>query len=191
MHTTDAIVLNIKNIGEHNQFVSLYTKNFGKIRVVAKSSRKITTKQGNFLHALGVYECSFVSGRSGYILAGIQSKETYFGANSNLFALGYITAFFKLVDSVVYDNLQDLNIWKFLVVSLNEAEEITKQAFDIQNKLWQKEKLWVIELLNILGLKPQIFSLDNIRTQREMDMYLKEILENKIEERVSFFEFIK
>lgn len=198
MHTTNVIVLNTRGIGEYDQIVSLYTKKFGKIRVVVKSARKITTKQGNFLHTLGVYECSFISGRSGYILAGIQSpalsqveqgKKTYFTINSDLFALGYITSFLKLVDSVIYDNQQDGSIWKLLTSSLTDAEKIIQNGVDIQSKLWQREKLWVIELLDILGLRPQTFALDNIRTQRELDKYLKEILENKFEEHISLFGF--
>lgn len=187
MYTTDAIILTTENKGEHDRSVSLYTRKFGKIRVTAKGSRKLTTKQGNFLHNIAICECSFVSGRGGYILTGIQNKKFFGKLNANLFTLGYVTAFLNLVDSIAYEGQHDRAIWELLLNNLETAENIAKQKIDVAGKLWQKEKLWVVELLNVLGLGPSNLNLEKINSQKDLDAYLKNLLENKLEQRVRFF----
>jgi DNA repair protein RecO len=187
MFTTDAIILTTGNIGEHDKTASLYARKFGKIRVIAKGSRELTTKQGNFLHSFAVCECSFVSGRNGYILTGIQNKKFFPELNVNLFAMGYITAFFNLVDDITYECQRDMAIWELLINSLETAEHITKQKIDIAGSLWQKEKLWVVELLDVLGLRPPNLHLEKIHSQKDLDIYLKNLLKNKLEQRVRFF----
>ena|SRR3990167_4460835 len=186
MFHTDAIVLNTKDFGEHDQLVSLYTKEFGKLRAKARSSKKATSKQANFLHIPSVISCSLVLGRQGYILSGIINKTTYGKIFSDLFALGYVLSFFNLVDSVIFDNQKDDKVWNLLKRALHDTQSLVGK--NNKNNLWNREKEWILQLLEVLGLGERIGAIPNkIHNQRQFDDYIKHVLENKLEQKVEFF----
>lgn len=187
MYTSNAIVLSTQNKAENDIFASLYTQKFGKIRVVVKGSRKLQTKQGNFLHNISINECSFVSSKAGYILAGIQNKKNYPYVNNNLFAAGYVSSFLNVMDRATYEGQSDEDMWNLIVSGLEDAETTTKDNEDPKNVLWEKEKMWMVDLLGVLGLKPQNIDMDGIKTQKELDKLIKNLLETNLGQRVEFF----
>ncbi|OGZ61771.1 MAG: DNA repair protein RecO [Candidatus Spechtbacteria bacterium RIFCSPLOWO2_02_FULL_38_8] len=184
MHTTDAIVLNIKDFGEFDQLVSLYTKKFGKLQAKVRSSKKITSRQANFLHTPSVIKCSLVLGKQGYILSGVINKVSFGKVFSDIFALGYTLSFFNLVDSIIFDNQKDNKIWELLKQALQDSENLAHEQ-DKRN-LWAKEKEWILQLLEILGFGGKIDT-SKIHSQKQLDYHLKHILENKLEQSVIFF----
>lgn len=195
MYSTDAIILSIYNFSEADELVSLYTKEFGKIRVKVKSSKKITTKQGNFLHNFAISRCFFISGRAGYILSGIMDIRVYFNISKNLLTQGYIEGLLNLCDNLFYEGQRDNEIWNLLEQALVDTEEIAclpderigHGYYDKNFALWRKEKIWLISLLKLLGLKSENFNFKNFSQPSQLDNYLQKILQNKFEQKVDFF----
>jgi len=186
MYHTDAIVLDIIDFGEYDQLVSLYTKEFGKVHAKVRSAKKITTKQANFLHTPSVLNCSLVLGRQGYILSGVTRKSAYDKIFSDLFALGYILSFLNFVNSVTYQNQKDNKIWRLLVQALGDAQALIKN--NNKEQMWFKEKEWILQFLEILGLGEKI-NMEKINNKKQFNYYLKNILENKLEQKVQLFGF--
>lgn len=185
MYTTDAIVLRIISVGEADELVSFYTSDFGKMLVKVRGSKKITTKQGNFLHDMALIRISFIMGRAGAILSGIKSIKAYRALSSDLYGQGYTMSYLTLCDKLIYEGMSDPTLWRFLVSVLDEAEELTRSSK--QKLLWQREKMWLVELMSILGLKPKAIHLDRIKNHRQLDYYLQGVLENKFEQSITFF----
>lgn len=187
MQTTDAIALNIRNLGESDELASLYTRDFGKVVARVRASKTITTKQGNFLHIPGVVQCSLVLGRTGYLLSGVSSKKVYPNIYSNFLALGYITSFLNIVDSLVFENQKDDKIWGLLNGIFNDVDNAL-QSKDISIELWKHEKEWTLQLVNILGLKAESVSLNKINSKLQFDNYLKTIFEINFDQKIKFFQ---
>lgn len=185
MYTTDAIVLKIIPVGEADELVSFYTSDFGKMVIKVRGSKKITTKQGNFLHDMALVRISFIMGRAGAILSGIKSIKAYRALSSDLYGCGYTMSYLALCDKLIYEGMSDPALWRLLISVLDEAEELTRSSK--QKLLWQREKLWLMELMNILGLKPNDVNLDRIKNPHQLDYYLQGMLENKFEQPISFF----
>lgn len=71
--TTDAIILGNKNFGETDKLVFLYCTELGKIKVVAKGARKITSKFTGHLVTLNFCRVSLYFGPRNTILTEIVS----------------------------------------------------------------------------------------------------------------------
>lgn len=180
MYSTEALILNRISNGEADELVSFYTKDFGKLVIKAKGAKNFTTKQGNFLHELSVVRISFIFGRRFYILSGINNIKTYSRISQDFLAIGYISGFFLLCDKLFYENYKDEEMWYLL----NKVFEDTEKAFktnELASALWYHEKSWILSMLSSLGLISEKLEVQNIKSKRQLDKYINNLLEGKIE----------
>ncbi|MDP4010281.1 MAG: DNA repair protein RecO [Candidatus Spechtbacteria bacterium] len=186
MYSTEAIVLGSVESGEADEMVSFYTKDFGKLSIKVKGSKKSTTKQGNFLHKPSVVAFNFVSARAGYILSGIKSIRDYSAISENIYALAYTSSFLGLASGIFYEGQKDEQTWNLLVSVLEESSDLAEKNAE-REQFWKKEKEWLIYLLHILGLKPEKLELGNINDASGIDKYIHDLLTNKLERPIEFF----
>src|SRR3989344_1792367 len=146
MYKTEAIILSVRKIGEADELINIYTKDFGKLLIKARSAKKITTRQGNFLHTPSIVYCNFVSTRAGYALSGIKNIREYPNISGNIFALGFVSSFLELSDSVLQYEQKDEKLWNLLVRVLEEASGTVGKK-DAKQVLWRMEKAWLLTLL--------------------------------------------
>ncbi|MEX2144908.1 MAG: DNA repair protein RecO [Candidatus Spechtbacterales bacterium] len=186
MHETDAIILNTRKSGEADELINIYTKDFGKLLLKVRAAKKITTKQGNFLHTPSIVRCGFVTTRGGYVLSGIKSVREYREISGNIFALGFVISFFRICDSILRDGQRDEKLWNLLTRVLEEASGAAKRR-DPGKILWRMEKAWLLTLLAVMGLKPDKLKLNSISSASRLDIYIKKMLQDKFERPVNFF----
>ena len=118
------IVIKKTDTGEHNQLVTLYTKEFGKVTAVAKSLKKNTSKQAGHLDILNLANFIFVSGKNYPIITSAQSLETFNGIKASL-AKSFLAFFFlEALDNLVYENDKDPALWDFLNSKLEELDKL-------------------------------------------------------------------
>ncbi|MDO8494934.1 MAG: DNA repair protein RecO [bacterium] len=141
------IVIKKTDIGEDNQLITFYTRDFGKLMGVAKSVKKRTSKQASHLELFNLVDFLLVGAKGHPIVASAQSLEAFVGIKDSLVKSA---AGFFLLESfhrLVYDNEKDGRLWNFLEQSLRELN--TEELED------KKVTEWMLnlkkELLNILG----------------------------------------
>lgn len=188
MYSAEAILLHTTPQGEADELAAFYTKEFGKMTIRVRGSKKITTKQGNFLHEPSRVHISFVMSRAGYILSGIKSIQDYRCAGSDLYARGYLMSFLYLCHKLTYEGQRDKALWHVLALALEETEEVARTCQkNTAAVLWQREKVWLLNLLSALGLRPPFLEVRDIKNHKQLDYYLQKVLENKLEQPISFF----
>ena len=196
MYKTEAIILSVRKIGEADELINIYTKDFGKLLIKARSAKKITTRQGNFLHTPSIVYCNIVSTRAGYVLSGIKNTKEYPGISRDIFASGFVSSFLELSNSVLSDGQKDEKLWRLLVRVFEEASgavglprlvsgETGKKG--ARHILWRMEKAWLLTLLAVLGLKPEKLKLGGIKSATALDVYIQRMLQDKFERRIYFF----
>lgn len=70
MYATEGIVLKKLDVGEHDTLYSVYTKDYGKLRALARGIRKEEAKLRGHLELLSLSSVRFVMGRNGEKLIG-------------------------------------------------------------------------------------------------------------------------
>lgn len=126
------IVIRKTESGEHNKLVTLYTRELGKIRVLAKSIKKNTSKQAGHLDLFNLVDFLAVLGKNYPIIAQAQSSENFLSVKSSL---AKITAGFFILESfhrLIYEQEQDAVLWNFLISQLYKFERAAaeKNAID-------------------------------------------------------------
>lgn len=117
-------VIKKTDIGEYDQIVTLYTKEFGKVTGIAKSVKKNSSKQAGHLDVFNLVDFIFVTGKNYPIITNAQSVETFSGIKSDL-AKNVIGFFIlEMVENLVYDHDRDAVFWNFLIEKLEELEKI-------------------------------------------------------------------
>jgi len=111
----DAIVLRTYKSGESDRVVVLWTKDHGKIRVLAKGVRKATSKLGATLETLAFVNLDVVRAKGDlYIVKGVRHVErlTTLRASYDRIAAGY--AVVEAVDAVPTEDTADEGIFLLL-----------------------------------------------------------------------------
>lgn len=189
MYTTDAILLTVRESGEHDLLASFFTRDFGKVTAKVRGARKNVTKQGNFLHSFARARISFILGKGGAILAGVVSEEEYPTVASHLLAHGYVASFLSLCDKLIYEYDADEELWNVILGSLDEASAAVSLPDEQsrRRRLWKSEKLWIMGLLRALGVGTSDVRFNQAMNRARLDYELQSALQRKCNTPVSFF----
>ena len=86
--TTDALVIGSMRYREADRIVTLYTRDRGKVSVVAKGVRRTKSKVGGRLEPFSLVRVSLHSGRGTlYTVVGVETVRTFQGVRDELFRM--------------------------------------------------------------------------------------------------------
>lgn len=127
---TEAIVLGQHDFGEADKIVTLYTKQFGKVKAVAKGVRKIKSRFGSSMELFSHSHLMLYMQRKRelYIVTGSNIIRTHkeLRGNLNWFVTGSYIA--ELVDRLTEPEEPNLSLFSLI---LETFQEIPKQDSDI------------------------------------------------------------
>ncbi len=145
--TPRGVVLKKTDIGEDNQLITFYTRDFGKLTGVAKSVKKSSSKQASHLELFNLVDFRLIAGKTQSIIASAQSLETFTYLKDSLdrLAAGYFIL--EAFNRLIYEHEKDAMLWNFIqeaLIGLNRAELIEGELAEYIAKT--KENF-----LNVLG----------------------------------------
>lgn len=121
-----AIVLARKNIKEYDQMISLYTRERGKVEVLAKGIKKITSKNSANLEILSLVEIEIAHGKEVDHLTKVQSIKIFKNIYSDFDRIFIANYAAKLVDANILAQERDENIFNLLTSFLEFLNSATK-----------------------------------------------------------------
>ncbi|HTY10647.1 MAG TPA: DNA repair protein RecO [Bacteroidota bacterium] len=144
--STDAIVLRSMKYGETSKIVTLYSKKFGKIKVIAKGARSAKSKFGASLEPMTHSSALFYKKeqRELHLLSKCEISRPIFkfGDDGDKLAVGL--ALVELVNQVMHDEEENLPMFSLLVDAL---EAVDRAAGNLLNIFFAFE----LRLLEIFG----------------------------------------
>ncbi|MBI2451249.1 MAG: DNA repair protein RecO [Parcubacteria group bacterium] len=158
MRRTEAIVLKKNDFSENDQLLVLYSKDFGKIKILGRGTKKITSKLNPHLDIFSHTWVSFVEGERNFILTDSQEIRIFHSLKKNSFKIQAAFGIVHLIDRLIPEPEEDANIWELLQNTLRAINE--NQEFDLIKTIVNK---FEAELLNMLGYGFQDNSRDFIR----------------------------
>jgi len=148
VYQSEAIVIRRIKLGEADRILTLYTPNFGKIRAVAKGSRRTTSKLGGHVELLTYSQLMIARGRNLDIITQAQTIENFLSLKENLNKLSYGLYISELVDSFTPDYAEDNRLFKLLLDTLQQLSQ-DKDADCIL-------RYFELRLLDYAGYRPQL-----------------------------------
>ncbi len=124
----DAVVLRTYKSGESDRIAVLWTRQHGKVRVLAKGIRKTTSKLGGNLEPLAYVHIDLVKSRGDlYIARNVQHRERLVVLRSSYGRINAGYAVVEVVDAIPSDDVADEGIFDLLVRVLVTLD---KESFD-------------------------------------------------------------
>ena len=139
---------------DYDSRVVLYTEDYGKKILSARGTKKISSKLAAHLEPITLVDLMILNGRQNSYIGSALMSEGFLDLKSNLNALYYAGAAIDLFDSLVKENLSDLELFAFFN---NWLLNLNQQALNLSRP--RGEKLYqhfISRLLSLLGYEPDL-----------------------------------
>jgi DNA repair protein RecO (recombination protein O) len=136
----EAIVIRKQPTREHDQLVTLYSRELGKLTALARGSLRFRSKQSYALDEANRVHCELVSGRSFPIMTGTQTARCLSRAKRDPLAWAAVQFFLQVVDCAVFDHQPDERLWTSLTGIL-ERFDVGIDGIPESFRLGQRELL--------------------------------------------------
>jgi len=149
-----AIVLRHADWGEADRLVTLYTREQGKLRAVAKGARKVTSRKAGHLEPFTHVKLQLSRGRSIFIVTQADTIDAFLPLRETLVLTGTASYVVELLDRFVYED-EGANPTLFRLLA-----ETLKRLADGEDS-WLAVRYFEMRLLDFLGFRPQLFECAN------------------------------
>jgi DNA repair protein RecO (recombination protein O) len=122
---TEALVLKTTPFQESSLIAKLFSKEQGKVSVIAKGARRLKSSLRGYLEPLSYIEAIYYykSTREIQILAKVDLIQAFCGNNADLKCNVFSTAVLELIDRTVYDHQHDEEIFAAAVRALKAMDQ--------------------------------------------------------------------
>jgi len=149
-----AIVLRHADWGEADRLVTLYTREQGKLRAIAKGARKVTSRKAGHLEPFTQVKLQLSRGRDLFIVTQADTVDAYLPLRESLVLTGTASYVVELLDRFVYEE-EGLNPTLFRLLA------DTLQRLASGEEPWLAVRYYEMRLLDFLGFRPQLFECAN------------------------------
>lgn len=152
--STEGIILKRKNFGEADRVLTVLTKHFGKISIIAKGVRRITSRRAGNIEVLNRVKLHLFKSKN-YNLTEAQSLETYQQIKANLMLSTTAFHILELIDRMVASDQLNQEVYPLVTAILELLEKNPRQIFirGFEVKLLNVSGFWSINALPELNLE--------------------------------------
>ena len=162
MGTSVQDLINKINQGLYDRRFIIYTYDFGKLEILAKSERKINSKLRAGLELFYLSEIEFIQGKTYKILTDAVLIESFQNIRNQLDRLEIAFKISEILDRFLDLEQKDRKIWNLLSKTFNRLNNLKlleiKNSLEIKN--WQLEIIYYYFLWNFLaflGYQPELY----------------------------------
>ena len=148
-YQTKGFLIKKTDQGEADQLLTLYTKDFGKIKVLGRGIRKIQSKLKYGADLFNLSEIEFIGGRRIKTVTDIRGVKSFKRAKENLQRLRTLSGMCNSLDLLIPEEEQDLKIWDLLSDAFKELNKKTPSFLIFHYFFWN--------LFRILGYQPSLY----------------------------------
>ncbi|MBX3047404.1 MAG: DNA repair protein RecO [Anaerolineales bacterium] len=144
----EGIVLKHADFGEADRLVTLFTREEGKLRAIAKGARKPGSRKGGHLEPFTRVSLLLGKGREIPIVEQAEAVELNAALGSNLVALGYAAYVVELIDKFSADHDEHRGVYRLTRDTLQRLAS----GEDLQLAV----RFFEVKLLEQMGFRPQL-----------------------------------
>jgi len=145
----EGVVLRHSDWGEADRLLTVFTREMGKLRLVAKGVRKLRSRKAGHLEPFTQVSLQVSHGRDLPIITQAETVNAYLPLKEDLLLLGYASYVVELLDRFTYEEGENRSLYRLLVDTLTSlacGDEVERTL-----------RYYEIRLLDLLGFRPQLF----------------------------------
>src|SRR3972149_937081 len=128
----EAVVLRHSDWGEADRLLSLYSREQGKLRAVAKGVRKVRSRKAGHLEPFTRVNLLLARGRDLLIVTQAETIDPYLPLREDLVRIGYAAYVVELLDRFTYDEGENRSLYRLLTETLSRVEKEADPALAVR-----------------------------------------------------------
>jgi DNA repair protein RecO (recombination protein O) len=149
LYRTEAVIVRRMDYGEADRILTLYTPHYGKLRVIAKGVRKMTSRLAGHLELFMRAHLMLATGRTFDVVTSAQIVEPYRQVREDLPRVSYAYYVAELLDKLTVDDEENRPAYDLLVATLHALD--TTAVPDLVVRSYE------LHLLGFMGYRPHLF----------------------------------
>ncbi len=149
----EAIILRHADWGEADRLLWLFTREIGKVKVVAKGVRKLRSRKAGHLEPFTRAELLLAKGRDFPIVTQAEAIDVHLAIRADLVRVAYASYVIELVDRFTYDEGENIALFRLLSDTLSRINQEAEPTFAV--------RYYEIRFLDLVGFRPQLFQCVN------------------------------
>jgi DNA repair protein RecO (recombination protein O) len=148
-YTLEGIVIKRQNFGEADRIITFFTKEEGKVSLIARSIRKITSRRAGSLELFNLVKFSAVKGKGNLdVLTEVNLINSFPGWKKHIGRISLAYQLCETVDKLTSENQPHTRLFTLLENSLNNISGLDAD--------WKEQfNHWLVLLVQYLGFLPE------------------------------------
>jgi DNA repair protein RecO (recombination protein O) len=152
-YRTLGLVLKKEDRGETDQIFTFYTKDFGKLEILGKAIRKISSKLRLGTDVFYLSEIEFIQGKAHKTLTDAVLVDKFKNLRKDLKRSAVAYKIAEILDDLIKDQEKDEKIWRLVLETFHKLDNLT--LLPVNYFLIYYYFLW--NLFSVLGYQPEIY----------------------------------
>lgn len=114
----DALIINKRDFGEADRYITVFTENFGKLTFLLKGIRKSKKRELSSIDLLSLTKFSFYKKGEGYTVSSFNGIDSYSEIKVDLDKLEIALYFIALLNGILVENNRKKSLYKMTIKSL-------------------------------------------------------------------------
>lgn len=145
----EAVILRHSDWGEADRLLTLYSREQGKLRAIAKGVRKISSRKAGHLEPFTRSTIQLAKGHDLWIVTQTEALDLYSPIKEDLQLLAQAAYAIELLDRFTYEEGQNWQLYKLLVETLERLSGGENAFITL--------RYYEMRLLDLLGFRPLLF----------------------------------
>ena len=149
LYRTDAIILHRTDFGEADRLLTVFTPEYGKVRLLAKGVRKTTSRKAGHVELFMLTDMLVAQGRTWDIISQAEIVEAYRDLREDLDKTSHAYYLAELVDRFVEEHDPHQPLFELLAVTLAQLSHMDDPFIAM--------RYFELRLLSLTGFQPQLY----------------------------------
>lgn len=145
----EAVVLEHHEWGEADRLLTLFTREHGRMRAVAKGARRIRSRKAGHLEPFTRVALVLARGRDLWIVTQAETLEANLALHGDLEGIGYASYVVELLERLTYEEGPNPNLYRLLVDTLRHLDENLDPPGLIL-------RYFELHILDLAGFRPEL-----------------------------------
>ena len=137
------------DFGEADRILTVFSRQHGKLRVIAKGARRPLSRLGAHLEYFSVTRFMLARGRELDVVTGAETLDPHLPIRESLDALGHASHMVEVLGRLTEDRQENRAIFDLLASSL--------QLLDVAGNYFHTTRHYEFALLALLGFRPELY----------------------------------
>ncbi len=147
--TVEAIVLRHADWGEADRILTVFSRQAGKLRAIAKGARRLRSRKAGHLEPFTRVKLLLAQGRDFWIITQAEMIDGYPSAREDLLRTGYAAYLCELLDRFTYEEGDAPGLFDILADGLARVSSLSDPIIAL--------RYFELRLLDHSGFRPQLF----------------------------------